>query len=221
MEHVLTANERRVLGALIEKALSQPDYYPMTLNAIQAACNQRSNRHPVMSLDDTSVQHTLDDLRRRGLVAMVLAAPGARSTRYRHDVETKLGWNRRQQAIMAELLLRGPQTPGELRTRAARMFQFETLEAVTIALDSLARPEEGPPFVAQLPRESGQSATRYTHLMYPEGETPAAAPSAIAAEHRTASPGETSEIRQELDTLRAEVADLRQRVESVERQLGV
>ena len=224
MERTLNELERRVIGVLIEKALSQPDYYPMTSNAIVAACNQRSNRHPVLNLDETAVLGTLEGLRRRGLVSMVLPPPGARMNRYKHEVEAGFGWGKRQQAIMAELLLRGPQTPGELRSRCARMFNFESLEAVMIALGSLSEDESGPGVVAEMLREPGQSAVRYQHLLCPESEVPtpaAVAPARVSAAPAAAPPGnelevlrsEMNELRGEVAALREEVADLRRRIE--------
>lgn len=232
MEQTLNEIERRVLGVMIEKSLSQPEYYPMTANAIVAGGNQKSNRHPVMDIEEVDVLRTLDDLRRRGLTSMVLAAPGARANRYKHETEKALGWNKRQQAIMAELLLRGPQTTGELRSRCARMFKFENLETVTIALESLGQPESGPAMVATLPREPGQSVIRYTHLLYPEGEAPqplAAVPSpspspAHAKPQAAEGPASGSEVeglRTEINDLNAEIADLHEEVADLRRRLEV
>ena len=227
--------ERRVLGVLIEKALSQPDYYPMTVNAIVTACNQKSNRQPMMDLDEEEVSGTLEDLRGAGLVTMVLPAPGARMHRYKQELERKLGWNKRQQAIMAELLLRGPQTSGELRSRCARLFAFENLEAITTALDSLSQGESEPPVVAIQPRGPGQSTVRYTHLLYPADEVPETAPasaappstvSALAPTPTTPPPPSDAvaeALRDEIDNLHGELADLheelaemRQRLDAVE-----
>lgn len=217
-EHKLNPTERRVVAVLIEKSLSQPDYYPMTSNAIVAACNQRHNRHPVMELEEETVLETLERLRRYGLVSLVLPAPGARVSRYKHEAEKVWGWNKRQQAIMTELLLRGPQTPGELRSRCTRMFPIESLEAVTIALESLARPESGPPMVAALPREPGQSAIRYTHLLYPEDETPPPATSSSSGDTGPLArrDSELESLRREITSLKAELAELRRRLETIE-----
>ena len=223
MEQALDETERRVLGVLIEKALSQPDYYPMTSNAIVTACNQQSNRHPVMNVDEDAVLTTLEALRLRGVVTMALPAPGARTYRYKHEVEKHFDWNKCQQAIMAELLLRGPQTVGELRTRCARMLTFENLEAVTFALESLSRPESGPAMVTTMPRERGHSAIRHRHLLYPEGEAPPtaapakpqAAPSAPASA-AAPSKNEIDALRSEINDLKNEVSDLRRRLELLE-----
>ena len=222
MAETLNELERRVLGVLIEKSLGQPDYYPMTLNAVVAACNQKQNRDPVMQLDDETVAHTLNTLKDRGLVALVLPAPGGRTNRYRHDIENKLGWQKRQRAVMAELLLRGPQTSGELRTRCTRLFPFESLEAVSIVLESLEQYDL--PMVATLPRAPGQSAVRYTHLLYPEGEAPTAKSETAATQPAPATDAanvqsQVNSVWAELASLRETVADLQERLATIEKQL--
>lgn len=240
MHDVLNDHERRVLGVLIEKALSQPEYYPMTSNAVVAGCNQKSNRNPAMSLTESDVLATLEELRGHGVVTLVLPAPGGRSQRWKHEADKVFGWNARQQAIMAELLLRGPQTPGELRTRCARMFKFESMEALNTALQSLIEPDEGPRMVASLSREPGQSAIRYAHLLYPEGEAPATVsvspPPALApgvpspsgrsdsnrpAEPPIASGADTAGLQSQIDDLNEEVAELHQTVSELTRRLDV
>ncbi len=170
------AIEQRVLGVLVEKALTQPDYYPMTLNAIVTAANQKNNRDPVMDLDEEAVWQALERLRGRGVVARVLPAPGARAERFRHELREAMDWGPRQQAVMAELFLRGPQTVGELRGRCARMHDFESLDVVTQTINDLASRQ--PPCAGPLPREAGRSAIRYAHCLYPEGEGPAVASAA-------------------------------------------
>ena len=172
--------ERRVLGVLIEKSLAQPSYYPMTLNAVIAACNQKSNRDPVMELDEDTVWNTLDALRERGLVSRILAGMGGRVDRFRHEVKTALNWEKAQRAIMTELLLRGPQTLGELRSRCMRLYPFENAEAIAAVVQMLC--ETDPPLVAPLPRAPGQSAVRYAHCLYPPGERPTVAAQPLAAE---------------------------------------
>lgn len=233
---LLDSNERRVLGVLMEKSLAQPDYYPMTLNALVAACNQKQNRDPVTDLDDNTVHETLEGLRRRNLVTLVFPAPGARTERYKHEVQTVLGWQPRERAIMTELLLRGPQTVGELRTRCSRFMPFDDLEAVTLVLDCLAKYD--PPAVAPMPREPGRSAIRYTHLLYPDDEkpvvlnTPATAASGQARVSRAEAPpsaafherlapaaGAMDELRETVANLEQTVADLVRRLETIERQL--
>lgn len=211
--------ERRVLGALIEKKLAQPQYYPLTLNALVAACNQKSNRDPLMDLDEATVFDTVEALRERQLVSRVLAGAGSRTDRFRTDAAQTLGWDAAAQAVMAELLLRGPQTVGELRTRCGRMHNFESTEQVSATLQQLADGE--PTFVVQLPRAAGQSAVRFRHTLYAPEEAGAfaqgverAAPAAPAT--RAASSG----VAAELEALREEMKALRERVERLEGERG-
>ena len=130
MELVLDSDQRRVLGVLIEKSLTQPEYYPMTVNAVTAGCNQKSNRDPVVELDEDLVWNVLEGLRGLGLVSMTLPGPGSRTHRFRHEVESAFGWTPREQAVMTELLLRGPQTVGELRTRCSQIGRASCRERV-------------------------------------------------------------------------------------------
>jgi len=242
MEETLKQVERRVLGVLLEKSLAQPQYYPMSVNAIVTACNQKSNRDPVISLDEETVWDTLERLRAVGLVARLMPGGASRVDRFRHEVKNLLGWEKPQWAVMAELLLRGPQTVGELRGRCARMYPFENTEAVSAVLDHLS--QEQPPRVQTLPRAPGQSAVRYAHRLYPAQEweklaaTPAGstpAPPALTnaeSDMQTPSPPgvETNQLSAELEQLRSEVenahaeiaelhaqlAELRRRVETLE-----
>ncbi|HSW46985.1 MAG TPA: DUF480 domain-containing protein [Phycisphaerae bacterium] len=219
--------ERRVLGVLMEKSMTQPEYYPMTLSAVVAGCNQKSNRDPAMELDEVAVDATLAGLRKRGLVEQLFPAPGGRTDRFRHKVEAVFGWGGRERAIMTELLLRGPQTIGELRTHCSRMIPFENLETVTNVLEALSRLD--PPIVAAMPREPGRSAVRYTHLLYPEDEAPSPAGPAAAGPFTSpdkpaagASPvhGSRSNLHQEVDDLRRQVDELRRRLDQLESNLG-
>jgi hypothetical protein len=238
--------ERRVLGVLLEKSLAQPAYYPMTLNAVVVACNQKNNRDPVMELDEESVWDTLDVLRQKGLVSKVMPGGGARTERYKHEVGTIFGWEKPQRAIMTELLIRGPQTIGELRTHCGRMYVFENLDAVTAVLETLM--QRSPPQVAPLPRAAGQSAVRYMHLFYPDKEKPAAdamaatavatgpapaaanppgsnPPTASAPSARSASLGQTGgdrdveSLRSEIDRVRSELAGMQETVAELGRRL--
>lgn len=232
MVQSLTPVERRVLGVLIEKALAQPQYYPMTLNAVTVACNQKNNRDPEMSLDEDTVYDTLEKLRTRGMAVRASTA-GGRTDRFRHLANEAYGWDGRQRAIMAELLLRGPQTVGELRTRASRMTPFDSVEAVQAVLDALRTHE--PPFVAEMPRQPGQSATRWTHLLYPDGEQPplrrevdaapaagqAAAPPAVDRSVAAAvgSTALLAALREELDSAQSEIAELQEAVGQLRRRV--
>jgi uncharacterized protein YceH (UPF0502 family) len=222
MPPTLNAVERRVLGVLLEKALAQPQYYPMTVNAIVAACNQKSNREPILELDEDTVWNTLEVLRAGGLVSRLLPGGASRVERYKHEARERLGWEKPQRAVMAELLLRGPQTLGELRGHAARMYPFETTEAVSLVVDGLGQCE--PPVVATLPRQPGQAAVRYAHRLYPTDEWEAlqqsAAPgSAIATPTADDYAAPAAGLRAEVDELRSEVELLREAVGKLTRRL--
>ena len=159
--NLLSDVEVRVLGALIEKDITTPDYYPLSLNALVNACNQKNNRDPVMMLDEDAVRAALDSLQGQGLAGPASGAD-SRVTKYEHRLQEVFNFDRRETAILCVLLLRGAQTPGELRGRAERMYRFEALEDVHGALDRLSQRE--PPLVAVLPRQPGTKESRYTHL---------------------------------------------------------
>jgi uncharacterized protein YceH (UPF0502 family) len=214
MAETLNEVERRVLGVLLEKALAQPQYYPMTLNAITAGCNQKSNRDPLMGLSEDAVWNTLEVLRAGGLVSRLLPGGAARVERFKHEAKESLGWEKPQRAVMAELLLRGPQTASELRSHCARMYSFDNPEAVTSVLQSLR--QAAPPRVAALPRAAGQAAVRYAHCLYPPQEwtqlsqTPAGTtPPAAPATARPVASDEWDDWRTAVRELRSEVAELR------------
>ncbi len=224
MDAKLAPLERRVLGVLVEKALSGPDYYPMTVGAVVAGCNQKSNRDPVMELDEPAVLRTLEELRRRGLVQQVLPAPGARADRYRHLAGSVFGWGPKDCAVMAELLLRGPQSVGELKTRCARMYAFDSPEHVANVLEDLAG--RTPPMVRALPRESGRTHVRYAHTLYVDGEEPAPAgrppvepPSAAdAAPPATHGPpaAQIAALQSRVDALSDRMEEMLRRLEALE-----
>ena len=218
MDKTLNEVERRVLGVLIEKSLTQPDNYPISLNAVTMGCNQKSNRDPIMELDEDTVWQTLEELRSRGAVSRILAAPGTRVERFKHEIKEFLGWGPRQQAIMTELILRGPQTVGELRGRCARMFKFESIEAVSMTLSALA--EADPPMARPMPREPGRSAIRHLHLLYPDGEAPAVAsvvePASVSAAGDSSS---VETLRREIENLQAEIADLHEELGELRRRV--
>lgn len=162
----LTPNEARVIGCLLEKEITTPEQYPLSLNALTNACNQKSNREPVLDLDETTVQQTLDQLVRKYLVSEE-SGYGSRVAKYRHRFcNTEYGtlkFNPQELGIVCELLLRGPQTPGELRSRANRLCALKDVAEVETALDALARRADGP-FVVRLPREPGKRESRYAQL---------------------------------------------------------
>lgn len=163
MEMILSQLEARVLGCLVEKAATTPEYYPLTLAALTAACNQKSNRNPVIQTDEKEVVRALDSLREKKLAASVALA-NSRVLKYRHSIPDVLALTPRQLALLCELLLRGPQTIGELRTRAARMAPFDGTAAVEAELNELAAPA-GARLVAKLPRQPGQREERYGHRL--------------------------------------------------------
>src|ERR1700732_3615770 len=154
--------EARGLGAPLEKESASPDYYPLSLNSLVNACNQKSNRDPVMNLDEDSVRDALRTLHDNSLVRSVSAAD-SRVTKYEHRLQEAFNFDRREAALFCELLLRGPQTPGELRTRAERMHQFDDLSEAQSALQRLMNRE--PPLVKALARQPGTKESRYIHLL--------------------------------------------------------
>ena len=158
----LTAAEARVLGALVEKEVTTPDYYPLSLNALINACNQRSNREPVMDLDEDDVRQALHGLEDNGLAGRARAADG-RVTKYEHWLGEAFNFSRAETALICVLLLRGPQTPGELRGRTERMHRFEEIGDVLAGLQKLM--EREPPLAAVLPRQPGTKESRYAHLL--------------------------------------------------------
>jgi uncharacterized protein YceH (UPF0502 family) len=170
----LDAVEARVLACLIEKQVTTPEYYPMTLNALTAACNQKSNRDPVMALEETLVVRTLDRLQDRGLIVRTVTA-GGRVPKYRHSFTDKVPLGAARVAVLCELMLRGAQTVGELKGRASRMHPFESLDAVEAALTALAGHE--PPLVTQLNRQAGRKEPRWAHLLSGAPEVAEEAPS--------------------------------------------
>src|SRR3981081_3397888 len=161
MPLLLTEIETRVLGSLIEKDITTPDYYPLSLNALVNACNQKKNRDPVMTLGEEAVREALATLQEKRLAGSASGAD-SRVTKYEHRLQEVFNFDRREIAILCVLLLRGPQTPGELRTRTERMYHFEAREDVVSTLDRLTQRE--PPLAAILPRQPGTKESRYTHL---------------------------------------------------------
>ena len=162
MEHILTDIEVRVLGALIEKEITTPDYYPLSLNSLVAACNQSSNRHPVVHYEEGVVSSAADSLREKGLIHLVDRGE-SRVNKYRHVLYEALNLGRPSIAVLCVLMLRGPQTVGELRTRTNRLYDFSSLEEVEMTLNSLMAGDL--PLVVRLPRQSGQKEVRYAHLL--------------------------------------------------------
>jgi uncharacterized protein YceH (UPF0502 family) len=217
MTHILTAIEARVLGALIEKDITTPDYYPLSLNALVSACNQKNNRDPVMTLDENAVRDALATLQEKRMAGPASGAD-SRVTKYEHRLQEVFNFDRREIAIVCVLLLRGPQTPGELRGRTDRMYHFEALEEVASTLDRLAQRE--PSLTRILPRQPGTKESRHTHLF--SGEPPEADGSeenvARAPSPATAGANSTAD---RMANLEAEVARLREELSEVRQQLAV
>jgi uncharacterized protein len=213
---LLNEVEVRVLGALIEKDITTPDYYPLSLNALVNACNQKNNRDPVMTLDEEAVRTALDSLQAQRLAGPASGAD-SRVTKYEHRLQEVFNFDRREIAILCVLLLRGAQTPGELRGRAERMHRFEALEDVHATLDRLSQRE--PALVAVLPRQPGTKESRYMHLL--SGGAPAegvatvrAAGAASAGEDRIGRlESEVSELRREVSEMREQLAAFRKQFE--------
>lgn len=162
MDLLLSDEEVRVLGALIEKEITTPDYYPLSLNALTNACNQKSNRHPVMAMNESAVREALDSLGHKWLVAHASTAE-SRVRKYEHRAQEVFNFDRRETALVCELMLRGPQTLGELRSHAERMYRFDDLASLEAALQKLG--ERQPPLVKKLPRLPGTKEPRYAQLL--------------------------------------------------------
>lgn len=211
--------EVRVLGSLLEKEQTNPETVPMTVNALIAACNQKTNREPVMQLTETQVVEALDRLRQD---VLAWRTEGARTERWQQSVVRRWGLDRAGKALMTLLLLRGPQTPGELRTRSERMHPFTTLEEVEEALRSLAGIDE--PLVKELPRRPGQKETRWTHLvgeLAPVSEEPEEPEELVALvpDIDPSAPARPS-LASRVERLEEVVARLTEELEELKKQLG-
>lgn len=159
---VLNAEELRVLGVLMEKSKTTPEYYPMTINAITAACNQKTSRKPVVQYDEQTVILALDTLKRKSLISTATGG-SSRSVKYKHNFAIVFPVTPQEVAIICLLMLRGAQTPGELNTNSGRLYEFESLDDVQSVLERLSDPEM--PYVLQLPKRAGQKEMRYVHLL--------------------------------------------------------
>jgi hypothetical protein len=216
MDILLSAEEARVLGSLIEKELTTPEYYPLSLNALVNACNQKSNRDPVMNLDEATVSKAL-----RGLQSHELAGLAdnyeSRVSKYEHHLQEAYNFTRHETAIMCELLLRGPQTPGELRGRAGRMHTFDDLGIVLSTLQRLMNRE--PALVKMLPRQPGTKEVRYAHLLCGDVEPPRVEPSlGIAAPSSEKDGDRLARLEDQIASLQKEVADLKNELGSFRKQ---
>jgi uncharacterized protein len=212
---ILTEIETRVLGSLIEKDITTPDYYPLSLNALVNACNQKNNRDPVMTLDENTVREALSTLQEKRLAGPAGGAD-SRVTKFEHRLQEVFNFDRREIAVVCVLLLRGPQTPGELRSRTDRMYHFEALEDVVSTLDRLAQRE--PPLARILPRQPGTKESRYTHLF--SGEPPAEGVDANVARTPSSATAGGASIADRVKVLEQEVSHLRAELSDVQQQLA-
>jgi len=207
----LTPAEARVLGALIEKGTTTPDYYPLSLNALVNACNQKNNRDPVMSLTEDAVRDALSSLQERRMAGPAGGAD-SRVTKYEHRLQEVFNFDRRETAIVCVLLLRGAQTPGELRGRGERMYRFETLEDVQSTLQKLIDRQ----LVRVLARQPGTKESRYMHLF--SGDVPDEAPQSILPTRTSAVSSDYLEAR--VAALESEIRSLKDQISSLQNELS-
>ena len=207
MDRLLNDVEVRVLGSLIEKEITTPDYYPLSLNALTNACNQSSNRNPVVHFDEQTVARATDTLRQKNLLHIVDKAD-SRVTKYRHVMAETMQFEIPEVAVMCVLMLRGPQTVGEIRTRSSRIYDFENLGEVETTLNSLIARE--PALAIRLPRQTGQKEVRYAHLL--SGE-------AVTVEDQPATNDERiAKLEETTEELRREIEDLKSTFEQFKKQ---
>jgi len=209
MDLLLHPIEVRVLGSLLEKEITTPEYYPMSLNALVNACNQKSNRDPIVNFDQETVEHALQTLRDKGLLLSISGA-GSRVPKYGHRISEKLNLGRREMAILCELMVRGPQTPGELRTHTERMHQFDDLAELEAVIERL------PELIVRLPRRPGEKESRYAHLLSGApavAEAEEEAPMTPRADRIGALDAEVARLRGELDDLKQQFAVFRKQFE--------
>ena len=214
MTEKLTEVEARIVGALVEKQLTTPEYYPLTLNALTAACNQKTNREPVVSFDEETVTRSLENLREKNLV-YVFYGSTSRVPKYKHMLPQVFELEPSEVAVMCVLLLRGAQTLGELRERTGRLYEFSGIGEVNETLDSLMRRDE--PLVVRLERQAGQKEARFAHLLC--GEVAATVYTPKTSSVNTAAENERIEkLEQEIESLRGELNDFRQMFEEFKKQ---
>jgi len=218
-ELILNPTEVRVVGALIEKQVTTPEYYPLTLNALRQACNQLSNREPVVAFDEKTVAWALESLRDRKLIRVVTTADG-RVPKYRHVLDEALGLKSPEMAVMCVLMLRGAQTVGEIRTRTERLYPFSALSFVETTLEDLMMREQ--PLVVKLPRQTGRKESRYAHLLGGEVQVAEAEDATPQVERATLEVRAESEkfarLEEELKSVRAELSELQEQFREFKKQ---
>ena len=216
MPQQLSEIECRIVGALIEKQLTTPEYYPLTLNALTAACNQKNNRDPVVSYDEKTVSAALEELRDRNLV-YVFYGSTSRVPKYKHMMPSYYELEPSEVAVMCVMMLRGPQTLGELRERTGRLHQFSGLGEVQETLDSLMRRED--PLVVKIERQAGQKEARFAHLLSGEIDVEALAAAQVSRSSRNSpDPGRMEKLEEEVAGLRSEVEGLKQAFAEFQKQ---
>jgi uncharacterized protein YceH (UPF0502 family) len=207
---LLSDVEIRVLGSLVEKDITTPDYYPLSLNALVNACNQKNNRDPVMALGEDAVRAALESLQRQGLAGSAGGAD-SRVTKYEHRLQEVFNFDRREIAVLCVLLLRGAQTPGELRGRTERMYRFEELEDVLATLERLSQRDRA--LVAVLPRQPGMKESRYMHLF--SGNTPVSEAAPVrTAQSSLSEDDRVIQLESDVAALRREVAEMREQLQA-------
>jgi len=204
----LTDIETRVLGALVEKQVTTPEYYPLTLNALTLACNQKNNRHPVTSYSESQVSNAVESLREKNLI-YVFYGSTSRVPKYKHVMPEVLHVNHAEMALVCVLMLRGPQTPGELRGNASRLHEFGGLDEIEQTLNALIS-HDPDPLVVRLPRQAGQKEVRFAHLLSGEPK--------IEEVTLTDRPQPTETLGQRVERLESEVEDLRRQFEQFRKQ---
>ncbi|HLL72734.1 MAG TPA: YceH family protein [Pyrinomonadaceae bacterium] len=214
---ILNPEEVRVVGALIEKQVTTPEYYPLTLNALRQACNQLSNREPVVSFDEKTVAWALESLRERKLVRVVTTADG-RVPKYRHVLDETLGLKSPEMAVMCVLMLRGAQTVGEIRTRSERLYPFSALSFVETTLEDLMTRDV--PLVVKLPRQSGQKESRYAHLLGGEIDVSTMETESASSTRVEAATLEVRGERERIARLEEELRAVRAELQALREQFG-
>jgi hypothetical protein len=215
---ILTENEVRILGVLIEKQITTPEYYPLTLNSLTAACNQKNNRNPVMSLSESEVERALDSLREKNL-AYVFHGSTSRVPKYKHVAPEILQLNPAELAVSCVLMLSGPQTVGEIRTRGSRLYDFKGVEEVDETLHTLST-REYDPLVVKLPRQPGQKDARFMHLLAgpPDVEESTESVQPVRAVRREPEADRVSKLEEQLQTLTQQIESLVAQFEEFKKQ---
>ena len=213
MSEHLTEIEARIVSALVEKQLTTPEYYPLTLNALIAACNQKTNREPVVSYDEKTVQNALEDLRDKNIVYIYYGST-SRVPKYKHMLPQLFELEPSETAVLCVLMLRGPQTIGEIKERTGRLYDFRDLNDVNETLEALAKRDE--PLIVKLERQPGQKEARYAHLL--SGEVTSYTPPERSVPRSAANDERLEKLEQELETVKKELSLFRHEFEEFKKQ---